>query len=109
MDQKKEQSNMQKINIELDEKVSSGEYSNFVVVTHSPAEFVMDFTRILPGVPKAKVHSRIIMAPPHVKSFMMALKDNVNKFEKKYGEIKVHQQEGIPKFGIKPPKSELPN
>ena len=109
MDQKKEQSNIQKINIELDEKASSGEYSNFVVVTHSPAEFVMDFTRILPGVPKAKIHSRIIMAPPHVKSFMMALKDNVNKFEKKYGEIKIHQQEGIPKFGIKPPKSELPN
>ena len=52
----------QQINIELDEKVSSGEYSNFVVVTHSPAEFVMDFTRLLPGVPKAKVHSRIIMA-----------------------------------------------
>ena len=100
---------MQKINIELDEKISSGEYSNFVVVTHSPAEFVMDFTRILPGVPKAKVHSRIIMAPPHVKSFMMALKDNISKFEKKYGEIKVHQQEGIPKFGITPPKSELPN
>jgi len=109
MDQKKEPSTMQKINIELDEKASSGEYSNFVVVTHSPAEFVMDFTRILPGVPKAKVHSRIIMAPPHVKSFMMALKDNVNKFEKKYGEIKVYQQEGIPKFGIKPPKTELPN
>ena len=54
MDQKKTPSNMQKINIELDEKVSSGEYSNFVVVTHSPAEFVIDFTRILPGVPKAK-------------------------------------------------------
>ena len=47
---------VQQINIELDEKVSSGEYANFVVVTHSPAEFVMDFTRILPGVPKAKVH-----------------------------------------------------
>ena len=109
MDQKKAPSNIQKINIELDEKAASGEYSNFVVVTHSPAEFVMDFTRILPGVPKAKVHSRIIMAPPHVKSFMMALKDNISKFENKYGEIKVHQQEGIPKFGVKPPKSELPN
>ena len=109
MDQKKTSSNMQKINIELDEKTSSGEYSNFVVVTHSPAEFVMDFTRILLGVPKAKVHSRIIMAPPHVKSFMMALKDNISKFEKRYGEIKIHQQEGMPKFGIKPPDSELPN
>lgn len=109
MEQKKNPSNMQKINIELDEKVSSGEYSNFVVVTHSPAEFVMDYTRILPGVPKAKVHSRIIMAPQHVKSFMNALQDNIRKFEEKYGEIKVHQQEGIPKFGIKPPESELPN
>ena len=100
---------MQKINIELDEKAAAGEYSNFVVVTHSPAEFVMDYTRILPGVPKAKVHSRIIMAPQHVKSFMMALKDNVAKFEEKYGEIKVHQQEGIPKFGAKPSDTELPN
>ncbi|MEE8478916.1 MAG: DUF3467 domain-containing protein [Candidatus Neomarinimicrobiota bacterium] len=109
MEQKKNPSNMQKINIELDEKVGSGEYSNFVVVTHSPAEFVMDFTRILPGVPKAKVHSRIIVAPPHVKSFMIALKDNISKFEKRYGEIKIHQQEGMPKFGIKPRDSELPN
>ena len=50
----KEKKNIQQINIELEEKVSSGEYANFVVVTHSPAEFVMDFTRILPGVPKAK-------------------------------------------------------
>jgi hypothetical protein len=109
MDHKKTPSNMQKINIELDEKAGSGEYSNFVVVTHSPAEFIVDFTRILPGLPKAKVHSRIIMAPPHIKSFMMALKDNISKFEKKYGEIKIHQQEGVPSFGIKPPKSELPN
>ena len=60
-----EKKNIQQINIELDSEISSGEYANFVVVTHSPAEFVLDFTRILPGVPKAKVHSRIIMAPPH--------------------------------------------
>ena len=58
----KDKKNIQQINIELDSDVSSGEYANFVVVTHSPAEFVLDFTRILPGVPKAKVHSRIIMA-----------------------------------------------
>ena len=62
--------NIQQINIELDADVSSGEYSNFVVATHSPAEFVLDFTRILPGVPKAKVHSRIIMAPPHALSLI---------------------------------------
>ena len=70
---------VQQINIELDEKVSSGEYANFVVVTHSPAEFVMDFTRILPGVPKAKVHSRIIMAPQHAKAFLGALNENIKK------------------------------
>ena len=77
----KEKKNIQQINIELDEKVSSGEYANFVVVTHSPAEFVLDFTRILPGVPKAKVHSRIIMAPQHAKAFLGALNDNIKKFE----------------------------
>ena len=99
----------QQINIELDEKVSSGEYSNFVVVTHSPAEFVMDFTRLLPGVPKAKIHSRIIMAPPHAKAFMMALKDNLVKFEGKHGEIKSPGQDSFSGFGVKPPKDTLPN
>ena len=102
--------NIQQINIELDEKVSSGEYANFVVVTHSPAEFVMDFTRILPGVPKAKVHSRIIMAPQHAKAFLGALNDNIKKFEIKNGEIKLpSREEGFSSFGVKPPKDVLPN
>ena len=77
----KENKKVQQINIELDEKVSGGEYANFVVVTHSLAEVVMDFTRLLPGVAKAKVHSRIIMAPPHAKAYLMALTDNIKKFE----------------------------
>ena len=68
-----ENKKVQQINIELDEKVSGGEYANFVVVTHSPAEVVMDFTRLLPGVAKAKVHSRIIMAPPHAKAYFCLL------------------------------------
>ncbi|MBC8403051.1 MAG: DUF3467 domain-containing protein [Candidatus Marinimicrobia bacterium] len=100
-----EKKKSQQITIELDQEISSGEYANFVVVTHSPAEFVMDFTRILPGVAKAKVHSRIIMAPPHVKAYLMALQDNIRKFEEKYGEIK---SPGAP-FGVKPPKNVLPN
>ena len=101
---------VQQINIELDEKVSSGEYANFVVVTHSPAEFVMDFTRILPGVPKAKVHSRIIMAPQHAKAFLGAVNENIKKFESKHGEIKLHnREEGFSPFGVKPPKDTLPN
>ncbi|NOZ03210.1 MAG: DUF3467 domain-containing protein [FCB group bacterium] len=101
--------NVQQISIELDEEVSGGEYSNFVVVTHSPAEFVMDFTRLLPGVKKAKVHSRIVMAPPHAKAFLMALNDNIRKFESKYGEIKSPGQEGFTSFGVKPPEGTLPN
>ena len=106
----KENKNVQQINIELDEKVSSGEYANFVVVTHSPAEFVLDFTRILPGVPKAKVHSRIIMAPPHAKTFLKALNDNVSKFESKHGEIKLPSNEGgFSPFGVNPPDENMPN
>ena len=102
--------NIQQINIELDAGVSSGEYSNFVVVTHSPAEFVLDFTRILPGVPKAKVHSRIIMAPPHAKTFLKALRDNVSKFESKHGEIKLpNNDDGFSPFGVKPPDETVPN
>ena len=106
----KHKKNVQQINIQLDEKVSSGEYANFVVVTHSPAEFVLDFTRILPGVPKAKVHSRIIMAPQHAKAFVGALNENIKKFEDKHGEIKMpNKGEGFSPFGVKPSKDILPN
>lgn len=100
-----EKKKTQQINIELDQETSGGEYANFVVVTHSPAEFVMDFTRILPGVTKAKVRSRIVMAPPHAKAFLAALQENIRKFESKYGEIK---SPGSP-FGVKPPENVLPN
>ena len=102
--------NMQQINIELDADVSSGEYANFVVVTHSPAEFVLDFTRILPGVPKAKVHSRIIMAPPHAKTFLKALNENVSKFESKHGVIKLpNNEDGFSPFGVDQPDENMPN
>ena len=106
----KDKKNIQQINLELDSDVSNGEYANFVVTTHSPAEFVLDFTRILPGVPKAKVHSRIIMAPQHAKAFLRALNDNINKFESKHGEIKLPKNEnGFSPFGVKPPDESLPN
>lgn len=99
----------QQINIELDDKVGSGEYANFVVITHSPAEFVMDFTRLLPGMPKAKVNSRVIMAPSHVKAFLNALNDNILRYENKYGEIKAPSKESFTPFGLKPPEGTLPN
>ena len=100
--------NTQQINIELDESISGGEYSNFVVVTHSPAEFVMDYIRVLPGMIKSKVKSRIIMAPMHAKTLMMALQDNIKKYENKFGEIKVTKGGGpAPNFRL--PNDVLPN
>ena len=100
---------VQQINIELDENVSSGEYANFVVVTHSPAEIVMDFTRLLPGVAKAKVHSRVIMAPQHAKAFLTALGDNIKRYEESNGEIVHPEQDGFGDYPINPPEDSLPN
>lgn len=79
----------QQINIELGEKEAEGIYSNLAIITHSPAEFIIDFTRIVPGVPKAKVHARIITTPQHAKMLMRALKENLDKFEAKFGEIRI--------------------
>jgi hypothetical protein len=79
----------QQINVELGEKEAEGNYSNLVIISHSPAEFIMDFTRLLPGIPKAKVHSRIIMTPQHSKMFLAALKENIEKYENQFGEINV--------------------
>ena len=94
----------QQINIELGEKEAEGIYSNLAIITHSPAEFVMDFTRVLPGVPKAKVHARISMTPQHAKLFLGALKDNMEKYEMKFGEIKIHGegQTSPAGFGFQP-------
>jgi len=105
----KEKEKAQRIDIQLDSEVGGGEYANFVVITHSPAEFVMDFTRILPGMKKAKVNSRIIMAPPHAKAFLNALTDNIARYEKKHGEIKIQGKDPFGKVGIKPPPDTLPN
>ena len=105
----KENKNIQQINIELNQEVSEGEYANFVVVTHSPAEFVMDFTKILPGVTKARVHSRVIMAPQHAKAFLTALGDNIKRYEESNGEIVHTEQDGFGDYPINPPEDSLPN
>jgi Protein of unknown function (DUF3467) len=80
------------INIELGEKEAEGIYSNLAIISHSPAEFVVDFTRILPGVPKARVHARIVMTPQHSKLLLHALHDNITRYEAQYGEINVDGQ-----------------
>jgi len=89
----------QQINIELGEKEAQGIYSNLAIITHSPAEFIIDFTRVVPGVPKAKVQSRIITTPQHAKMLLKALQDNISKFESKFGEIKIEGQAN-PQFGF---------
>ncbi|MCZ4693957.1 DUF3467 domain-containing protein [Ancylomarina euxinus] len=76
------------IDIQLSEEVAQGTYSNLAVITHSSSEFVVDFVRIMPGVPKADVKSRIILTPEHAKRLMLALQDNISKFESMNGPIK---------------------
>jgi len=95
MDEPKEQKPNQ-INIELKEDIAQGTYSNLAIITHSSSEFVIDFVRIMPGIPKADVKSRIILTPEHAKRLMLALKDNVAKFEKAYGPIKKVEGTGMP-------------
>ena len=88
--------NPNELNIELPEEISEGTYSNLAIITHSPSEFVIDFVRMMPGVPKAKVKSRIILTPQHAKRLMKALIDNVKKFESVNGEIKDVDVMGLP-------------
>jgi hypothetical protein len=84
------------INIELDEKTAEGIYSNLAVINHSNTEFVVDFLALMPGVPKAKVKSRIILTPQHAKRLLRALKDNITKFETNNGVIEEGENPQIP-------------
>ena len=81
-DQKKQ------INVEIRDEEAEGIYANFAAITHSPAEFVMDFIRVLPGTKKSRVHARVVMAPQNVKAFVRALQENIAKYEERHGEIK---------------------
>jgi hypothetical protein len=83
----------QQIQVELSEESGQGIYSNLAIVHHSPSEFIIDFSRILPGLKKAKVYSRIILTPSHAKALMQTLKDNIEKYEKQFGEIKINMEE----------------
>jgi len=84
------------ISIELPEDLAEGIYANLAMISHSNSEFVLDFIRMLPGVPKAKVKSRIILTPEHAVRLLLALQDNIAKFEQNFGEIKA--QEHTPPF-----------
>lgn len=80
--------NKNQINIELSEEIAEGVYSNLAIITHSQSEFVIDFVKLMPGVQKAKVKSRIILTPEHAKRLYKALADNIKKFESVNGVIK---------------------
>lgn len=84
------------INIELDEQTAEGIYSNLAIINHSNTEFVLDFISIMPGVPKAKVKSRIVLTPQHAKRLRNALAENIHRFEATHGEIKEGEQPAIP-------------
>ena len=86
----------QQLNIELTEEVADGTYANLAVITHSFAEFVIDFVNVMPNMPKAKVKSRVVMTPLHAKRLMRALIDNVKRFEAANGVIKDQEQVTMP-------------
>ena len=81
------------LQIELPQEVAQGEYANFAIITHSSSDFVVDFARVLPGVPKAQVKSRVILAPEHAKRLLSALQENIIRYEREFGSIKIPNQE----------------
>ena len=82
-----------KLEVQLDDEIAQGSYTNLSSVNHNETEFVMDFIRVLPGTKKSRVHARIVMAPQNVKAFVRALEENVAKYEERHGEIKSSGQQ----------------
>ena len=92
-----EENKKEGLNIELGEDVAAGTYSNLAIINHSPSEFIVDFIQMMPGVPKAKVKSRVILTPQHAKRLMKAMIDNISKYEDQFGEITdVDPNKGVP-------------
>lgn len=84
------------LNIEISEEMAEGEYANLAIITHSHAEFVIDFVNVMPGTPKSRVKSRIILTPQHAKRFMKALIENIDRFEEVNGDIKDLEEIQVP-------------
>ncbi len=88
-----ENENKPQLQIELKEEVAKGTYANLAILTHSSSEFIIDFVSVMPGIPKAGVQSRIVMTPEHAKRLLFALQDNIAKFEKNFGAIRMPEQQ----------------
>lgn len=91
-----QQNNNSQLNIELSEEIAEGTYANLAIITHSSTEFVLDFIRVMPGIPKAKVKSRVVLTPEHAKRLMKALQDNISKYESASGKINTHDEPPFP-------------
>lgn len=102
MAEEKKSAPKNQMNIELPEEVAEGVYANLAIISHSQSEFVVDFIRLVPNVPKAKVKSRVILTPQHAKRLLGALQDNVVKFEKQFGPIQVGKQNPYPPMNFTP-------
>jgi hypothetical protein len=98
--------NPSQINIELPEEVAEGIYSNLAIISHSHSEFVVDFIRLVPNVPKAKVKARVILTPQHAKRLMAALADNVKKYESQFGVIDAQEHMQFPQMTFNTPKAQ---
>ena len=94
------------INIEISEETAEGIYSNLAIISHSNSEFVVDFIRLMPNVPKAKVKARIILTPQHAKRLLFALKDNVQKYEQQFGKIDEPEQPQLPPMNFNTPPAQ---
>ncbi|HMO38304.1 MAG TPA: DUF3467 domain-containing protein [Saprospiraceae bacterium] len=94
------------LNIELSEELAEGKYSNLAIISHSPSEFVLDFIRVMPNMPKAKVQSRIILTPQHAKRLLQAMADNIKKYEAQFGFIDEPEQPPFPPMNFSTPKAQ---
>lgn len=90
-----------KVNVKIDEQIGEGVYANFFMISHSPSEFILDFGRMMPGMPSVKVKSRILVTPQHAKHFMQLLQKNIDNFESQHGEIKMPGKDDDREIGFK--------
>lgn len=102
MDNNHQHNQEPQLQIDLSQEVSQGVYSNFAIISHSSSEFVVDFASLLPGVPKATVNSRVLLAPEHAKRLMQALQENLVRYEQEFGKIRIPEQQErtIAPFGM---------
>lgn len=94
------------LNIEISEETAEGIYSNLAIISHSHAEFVVDFIRMMPNVPKAKVKARIILTPQHARRLLLAMKDNIQRYEAQFGPIEDHEPQALPPMNFNTPPAQ---